>query len=267
MLLKDAYMSLEPIKFDDGVAYERMMAFWSRLVGPKFLNWLSLHNGRRRIDVGCGNGAITEKIVQRCSPSKVQGIDPSEVQIAFASNREGARKAVFQTGDAMGIPFAKDYFDAATMALVIFLVPDPAQGVVEMKRFVRPEGLVAAYAWDVFGGGMPTAPITAELRASNITYPLPPSVDASRMEVLHSLWADAGLQSVETSVITVERTFANFEEFWSTNALTPSLKPGLAELPEKTIAQLQNAVRERLPVDAQGQITYSSYANAIKGLV
>ena len=260
-------MSLEPIKFDDGVAYERMMGFWSRLVGPKFLNWLSPHNGQRWIDVGCGNGAFTEQIVQRCSPSEVQGIDPSEAQIAFASNREGARKAVFQTGDATGIPFAKDYFDAATMALVIFLVPDPAQGVVEMKRVVRPGGLVAAYAWDVFGGGMPTAPITAELRASNITYPVPPSVDASRMEVLHSLWADAGLQSVETSVITVERTFANFEEFWSTNALTPSLKPVLAELPEKTIVQLQNAVRERLPVDAQGQITYSSHANAIKGLV
>ena len=87
------------------------------------------------------------------------------------------------------------------------------------------------------------------------------------MEVLHSLWVDAGLQSVETRVITVERTFANFEELWSTNALSPTLKPVLAKLPEKTISQLQNAVRERFPADAEGQITYSSHANAIKGLV
>ena len=260
-------MSLEPIKFEDGVAYERMMGVWSQLVGSKFLNWMSPRKGQRWIDVGCGNGAFTEKIVRHCSPNEVQGIDPSEAQIVFASNREGAQIAVFQTGDAMALPFAIDYFDAATMALVIFFVPDPALGVAEMKRVVRPGGSVAAYAWDVFGGGVPTAPITAELRASNISYPLPPSVNASRMEVLHSLWVDAGLQSVETSVITVERTFANFEELWSTNALSPTLKPVLAKLPEKTISQLQNAVRERFPADAKGPITYSSHANAIKGLV
>ena len=260
-------MALEPIKFEDGVAYERMMGVWSQLVGSKFLKWLSPQKGQSWIDVGCGNGAFTEQIVRHCSPRKVQGIDPSEAQIAFASNRKGARKAVFQMGDAMALPFAIDYFDAATMALVIFFVPDPALGVAEMKRVVRPGGSVAAYAWDVFGGGVPTAPITAALRASNITYPLPPSAKASRMEVLHSLWEDAELQSVETSVITVERTFINFEELWSTNALSPTLKPVLAELPENTISQLQNAVRERFPADAEGQITYSSHANAIKGLV
>ena len=66
-------MSLEPIKFEDGVAYERMMGVWSQLVGSEFLNWLSPRKGQRWIDVGCGNGAFTEQVIQRCSPSEVQG--------------------------------------------------------------------------------------------------------------------------------------------------------------------------------------------------
>jgi ubiquinone/menaquinone biosynthesis C-methylase UbiE len=49
----------------------------------------------------------------------------------------------------MALPFPGDAFDAAIMALVIFFVPDPAKGVAEMARVVRPGGIVAAYAWDV----------------------------------------------------------------------------------------------------------------------
>ena len=41
------------------------------------------------------------------------------------------------------------------MPLVIFFVPDPAKGVAEMARVVRPGGIVAAYAWDMAGGGFP----------------------------------------------------------------------------------------------------------------
>ena len=58
-------------------------------------------------------------------------------------------------GDAMALPVSDDAFDAATMGLVIFFVPDPAKGVAEMVRVVRPGGTIAAYAWDILGGGFP----------------------------------------------------------------------------------------------------------------
>src|SRR5215469_13985068 len=75
-------MSQQPIRFDDGAAYESLMGAWSRLVGQVFLDWLSPATGQRWIDVGCGNGAFTELLVQRCAPAETQGIDPSEAQIA-----------------------------------------------------------------------------------------------------------------------------------------------------------------------------------------
>jgi hypothetical protein len=34
-------------------------------------------------------------------------------------------------------------------------VPEPAQGVADMARVVAPGGTVAAYAWDMEGGGFP----------------------------------------------------------------------------------------------------------------
>ena len=72
------------IRFDDGAAYERMMGNWSRRAGNIFLDWLAAPPGLKWIDVGCGNGAFTELIVERCAPAEVQGIDPSEGQLAFA---------------------------------------------------------------------------------------------------------------------------------------------------------------------------------------
>jgi SAM-dependent methyltransferase len=180
-------MIQQPIRFDDGAAYDRMMGAWSQLVGQVFLDWLSPATGQRWIDVGCGNGAFTEQLIQRCAPVEAQAIDPSEAQLVFARTRPGAAGAVFRQGDAMVLPFEADRFDCAVMALVIHFLPDPAQGIGEMTRVVRPCGLVAAYVWDALGGGDPMDPIRSEMRALGLTPAPPPSVHASRIEALHGL--------------------------------------------------------------------------------
>jgi SAM-dependent methyltransferase len=191
-------MAKTQIRFEDGLSYERYMGDWSRRVGTIFIDWLALPSGLKWIDVGCGNGAFTELIVERCAPNEVRGIDPSEAQLDFASKRPAARLARFGHGDAMALPFPADTFDVAAMALVIFFVPDPARGVAEMRRVVRPGGMVAAYAWDILGGGFALEPIRIELRAMGLQPVDPPSVDASRLEAMRDLWTGAGLEAVET---------------------------------------------------------------------
>ena len=66
-------MSEHQFRFDDGAAYERMMGTWSRLVGDVFLDWLSPRLELRWIDVGCGNGAFTERVIERGAPAVVCG--------------------------------------------------------------------------------------------------------------------------------------------------------------------------------------------------
>jgi SAM-dependent methyltransferase len=255
----------QKIRFDDGAAYEQMMGIWSRFAGEIFLDWLAPAPGLRWIDVGCGNGAFTQLLVERCAPAEIQGIDPSEGQLAFARSRSTSRVTEFRQGDAMALPFPADRFDAAVMALVLVFVPDPAKGVAEMVRVVRPGGTVATYMWDMLGGGFPLDPVLVEMRAMGVTPPRPPRMDASRLEALRGLWTGAGLEAVETREITVHRTFTDFDDCWMTKLKSPAIAPVVAAMAAADVETLKSRVRAALPADAEGRITYGARAHAIKG--
>ena len=260
-------MTEPQIRFEDGAAYEGFMGTWSRLAGEEFLRWLAPPSGGRWADVGCGNGAFTELLFERCAPAHVEGIDPSEGQLAFARERLAKQSAKFQLGDAMALPYADAGFDAAVMALVIFFVPDPAKGVAEMARVVKPGGSVSAYAWDLLGGGFPYAALQEEMAALGVQPLYPPSAAASRMEALRGLWASAGLGGIETREIAVQRTFVDFETFWRIAQTGPRIAPRLAAMADGAGQRLKERLRKRLVPDANGRITYGASANAIKGRV
>lgn len=260
-------MTDPPIRFDDGAAYERMMGVWSQLAGGQFLDWLAPGAGQRWIDVGCGNGAFTELIVECCAPDSVDGVDPAEGQLVFARTRPASRLARFKHGDAMALPYPEKSFDIAVMALVIFFVPDPTKAVAEMVRVVRPGGSVAAYAWDMRGGGFPWEPVQVELRALGQKIVYPPSADASRINTMHQLWTNAGITDVETREIIVQRTFQDFDEFASIGLNTPSIGPIVRAMSPSDVDKLKARLRDQLPTDADGRITYSARANAVKGRV
>lgn len=258
-------MDDQQIRFDDGAAYEDFMGKWSLLAGDAFLDWLRPDAGGRWIDVGCGNGAFTELLIRRAAAAHVQGIDPSGEQLAFARDRVAGDKARFELGDAMALPHPDGAFDAAVMALVIFFVPEPARGVAEMARVVRPGGSVSAYAWDILGGGFPFAALQQEMAALGITPLWPPSVEAARLEALRALWTDAGFVDVETHEIGVERTFADFESWWRIAQLGPRMAPRIAAMPPGDVALLRERLRARLVAGADGSITYRATANAVRG--
>jgi SAM-dependent methyltransferase len=259
-------MSDSQIRFDDGAAYERMMGVWSRLVGEEFIEWLAPPTGLRWIDVGCGNGAFTELLVERCAPSKIFGVDPSEGQLGFARARHGAGIAEFLQGNATALPFGDHSFDAAVMALVIFFLPEPAKGLAEMVRVVKPGAMISAYVWDLLEpDGFPMAPLQEELRSSGIQPALPPSAEVSRMSVLHALWLDAGLTDVATREITVSRTFEDFEDFWVSVEIAIGMAGTTSDMSDSDKADLKDRMRARMQADKSGRITYSSRANAVTG--
>jgi ubiquinone/menaquinone biosynthesis C-methylase UbiE len=258
---------MQSIRFRDGDSYERGMSPWSRLAGEKFLHWLAPPTGLAWIDVGCGTGTFAALIAQEYAPIELHGIDPSEGQLAIARARPDTCGATFVRGDAMALPFEPQRFDAAVMALVIFFVPDPAKGIAEMVRVVRPGGWIAAYAWDVLGGGFPFDPIWTGIRAAGLTPLLPPNLHAGELEALAGLWRAAGLQAVETRQIVVERSFSSFEEYWAMNTITESVRSALVAMSVEQQEALKARLRAQLPADPTGRVTWCARANAVKGRV
>jgi ubiquinone/menaquinone biosynthesis C-methylase UbiE len=252
------------IRFDDGARYEAAMGAWSRLAGEVFLDWLRRPAGLRWIDIGCGNGTFTQLLFERMAPTEVQGIDPSEGQLVYARTRPATRAASYQQGDAVALPYADDRFDVAVMALVVVFVSNPLKSIEEMVRVVQPGGTIAAYVWDMENGGSPLEPILGELRAMGREPPHPPSQAVSHAEALRCLWMRANLEAIQTREIRVNRTFANFEEFWRINLMGSTVGAAVAALGSADVATLKRRVQDRLSA-ADGPVTCVARANAIQG--
>lgn len=262
---RDGHMGEIRIRYDDGVGYERMMGIWSRAAGQVFLNWLAPAQGLRWIDVGCGTGAFTELLVEHCAPAEVEGVDASEAQLSFARARPAGRIAKFRRGDALALPFCECRFDVAVMALVIFFVPDPAAGIAEMARVVRPGGTVTAYVWDMVGGGHPLELMHTEMKAIGFDVPRPPRSDITGLDALRRLWRGAALNEIATQEIMVQRTFADFEDYWTTSTLAATVSQTIAAMHPSDVELLKELMSQRLTADAAGHITCGARANAIRG--
>ena len=254
------------IVFDDGAAYERMMGVWSRKVGKHFIDWIGFKSNKTFADIGCGNAAFSVQLDKLCNPKRIAGIDPSEAQIAYAKELEFNSVAEFIVGDAMSLPYADNSFDVALMALVLFFVPDPAKGISETKRVVKSDGVIAAYAWDVLGGGLPIEPLHAILRDRDIKYPLPPSKEASQLHVMEQLWAETGLEEIETTSFQVKRTFSDFDEYWAVNSHGPSVANLLKDLPHFILEGIKCDLENVLNRYDENRIVSVASANAVKGI-
>lgn len=254
--------------FTDGASYERYMARWSRAVGEIFLDWVAPPRGARWLDVGCGTGAFTKLVLDRCSPAAVVAVDPSEEQIGFARSEPVGRRAEFRVVDGQSLPFPDGTFDVVVSALVINFIPDRPRATAEMRRVCRPGGMVAGYVWDFTAGRAPGSLVSFGLRQIGVEPPAVPGRDDSRLEVLSSLFAEAGLKDIATRTIDVTVSFPDFNEFWASS--TPRFRPAgkiIASMSEADRQKVMDVVRGKLPAGPDGSVCYSARANAVKARV
>jgi ubiquinone/menaquinone biosynthesis C-methylase UbiE len=103
------------------------------------------------LDVGCGTGEISSRILKDFLPGNVAGIDLSETNLERARRLfpESAYPHLsFRQANAEELPFDTGRFDVAICRHMLQAVPNPGKVVTEMIRVVRPSGWVYFLAED-----------------------------------------------------------------------------------------------------------------------
>jgi SAM-dependent methyltransferase len=243
------------------------MGRWSRQVASPFLAWLDIPAGRKWLDVGCGTGTLCAAIADRCSPSSVAGVEPSEGFLPTARENLAGR-AVLHEGSATAIPVGDAAVDVVVSGLVLNFIPDPRAALAEMARVTAKGGTIAAYVWD-YAGKMELmrffwdAAVELDPGAANLDegarFPL------CRPDALVSLFSSAGLKRAEVKPIDVATRFSSFDDYWQPFLGGQGPAPAYAmSLDETARARLRDRIRERLPIEANGSILLNARAWATR---
>lgn len=252
-----------------GDAYEAYMGRWSRPLARIFVDWLHPEPSAHWLDVGCGTGALTSVICNRCEPASVVACDPSGPFIEHARNNLADARASFVIAGAESLPKREGGFDIVVSGLVLNFLADLEQIMVSIRERLRLGGTVAVYVWDYAQGMEFLRCFWDEAVASD---PLAAALDEGRRfplcrpEALVSLFQAARLAQVETELLDIPTNFSDFDDYW-----TPFLR-GTGPAPSYISSldpQRRNLLRERLKLRLHGRsdkgIQLRAHAWAVRG--
>ncbi len=170
---------------------------------------LDLPPGARVLDVAAGTGLITRLLEAR--GHNVIALDLSS-EMLNGARRRGAT-AMLATAEAL--PFEDATFDGLTFGYLFRYVADPLQTMRELRRVVRPGGVIGMVefgrprgvwwpAWWLYTRvGLPVAGLLAGPGWSRVGLFLGPSIDLFYRnypgDTITALWSSAGLTEVRTA--------------------------------------------------------------------
>jgi SAM-dependent methyltransferase len=131
---------------DDNGHPDAVVAFHARRTADNSAAFLVPHLTPAMVllDVGCGPGSITLDLASRVGSA--HGIDTKREAIAAAeeaASTTGTSNVSFSPGDAYHLPFEEEYFDVVYAHQVLQHLDDPVAALLEMRRVLRPGGLLA----------------------------------------------------------------------------------------------------------------------------
>jgi len=253
--------------FSDAIAYEAMMGRWSRRLAGLFLDFAKVGDADRVLDVGCGTGALVERILERTERAYVVGIDPAEAFVDYSRARFPGSRATFDCGSAFKLPYPDASFDRSLSLLVFQFLKQPGTAAAEMRRVTRAGGTVAACAWDRTGQEM------SELFWEECVR-LDPGAEekAQRPDVcnragqLAELWGATGFEEVSEVTLEMRTDFKCFDDFWlpytkgvgAQGVYVASLSPERREA-------LRDALRKRFVGEQDRAFSLRAAALAVRG--
>ena len=92
------------------------------------------------LDVACGTGDLSIQLFEDAG-ARVTGVDFCRPMLEIAARK--TRRIPFVEADALDLPFAEGSFDAVTIAFGLRNLADTRQGLIELRRVLKPGGWLA----------------------------------------------------------------------------------------------------------------------------
>lgn len=200
----------------------------------------------RVLDVGCGTGFATMRVVERGGVREVVGVDSSPAMLEVFGEHLGGHPGVVAdlraaTADATGVP--DDWADLVLCTMALHWFPDRPAAIREMARALRPGGVVGILA----PGDRHDRPTVDIIEATGdpLIIRLATSIVSNEIPVgwLTDQLADAGLEPVDVWAETRERAVPPDALADRMDAVATHL---WADLPEDQQADVRHRAREVL---------------------
>lgn len=115
------------------------------------LSWAGAIKGKKVLDIGIASGRFVREFCKK--EAEVFGLDVSPIIIEDVDKYLHSLNlsAKLLLGDAENLPFADDLFDVINCQEVLIHLPNQSRGLAEMKRVLKPGGLLIADVTNKFG--------------------------------------------------------------------------------------------------------------------
>jgi SAM-dependent methyltransferase len=244
------------------------MGRWSRELGGELVRWLERPPGGHWLEVGCGTGALTSRILELAAPASLVAVDPSATFVAHAGAAVIDPRVRFAVAGAGTLPARDGGYDAIVSLLVLNFLPDPVAALAEMRGLAAPGGTVAACVWE-YAEGMEMlrrfwdAAVTLDPAARRLD-------EGERFPVcspdgLEEAFRRAGSADVDVAALEIPTVFRDFDDYWRPFVGGPGPAPGyVAALTDARRQALAEQLDATLPRAADGTIRLTARAWAAR---
>ncbi len=246
----------------DRSAYDRYIGRWSRLFVPTVLAAAEVAAAHRILDVATGPGEAAAMALSQVGPSGlVVGADISLAMLDAANTRFAGQRFWPVVTDGQALPFADGAFDSVICQLGLMFFSDPARGLEEFRRVLRPRCRAAvcvisarerAPMWGVLAETL-SRYLPDQREVLHLSFAL---ADAGRLE---RLMATAGFREISVTRETRESSFESFDDYWAPiEEAAGSLPQAYCALPDSSRQAVREEVHARLtPFESNGRLVMS----------